>query len=119
MDSLGKVIPFKLRDREYNFQDFGKAVMENNLKIATRVLRDIFQIDYKPAERSAEFVITTSKTHPAVLREIIGIRFLIQDDKKNEALLLIQKIFNISGIDSIKAYEGMRRVLFKTSKVSK
>jgi hypothetical protein len=113
MEEDDNILLFKLPDKELNFQDFGKAVMEKDLLIATRVLRDIFKIHYKAAEASASFVIEQSKHKPNVLMEIINIRYLIQDDKKNDALLKVQEIFNLSGLDSVKAYEGMHNVLMK------
>ena len=111
MASKSKVIPFRgKKPEDINFKVFAQLVAAGELPKASTCLRDIFGFDLTTAEKACLHFSKRYVEDENVIFQTMEIRSRLMEGKQNEALLLIQKIFGISGLDSIKALEAAKKL---------
>jgi hypothetical protein len=115
MSNDKKIIPFsKLEDEsEPNFLDFAGHVSKGDILKATRCLRDILQISYPSAERAVDNYMEEVNKDPNYIKKTMQIRLMITEGNNNDALLMVQEVFKLSGAESIKALDSIKNILFK------
>jgi len=93
---------------EKNFKVFAQLVVKGDVEHAIRILRDILEIDYEESEKIIQFVFDKYNENPNSLMSLMQVREKLSSGKNNEALLVIQTVFGVSGPLSIKFLEKMK-----------
>jgi hypothetical protein len=104
------VLSFK-KTGEVNFKEFGMAVAQDDIKRATRILRDLLNLEFIQAEKATLHFKEKFDTEPNLLMKTMQIRTHIELGQQNDALVIIQDIFNLSGFESINALESIKKVI--------
>ena len=94
-----------------NFQIFARLLMEDRTISATACFAEMLDISDQLAHTAVQNVSDRLKEDPNVLVRIMAIRQYIMVGKNNQATAAIQDIFGIDGLDSVKIFESMRKII--------
>jgi hypothetical protein len=89
------------QDKEINFKVFAQYIMKTDIESATRVLRDLLQLDYVTSEKVSTFVSSNFEKDPQNLMKLMGLRNLLINGNQNDILAFIQEVFGVTGHVSI------------------
>ncbi len=110
MDDESDVLTFK-KLGDINFKEFGMAIAQDDIKKATRILRDLLNLEFEQAQKSTNHFRDKFKIEPNLIMRTMQIKTHIEVGQQNDALVIIQDIFNLSGFDSINALEGIKKMI--------
>lgn len=97
------------KTEEVNFKVFAQQVASGDLDKATRSLRDLLKVDFEVAEKACQhFAKAYQSNQGTVLADTMKIRSHIHAGEQNNAMVLIQKNFGLSGHDLVAALEAMK-----------
>jgi len=108
-DESDKILFFNSSVEKVNFKIFAQFVSGGDIEAAAFALRDILGLELKSALKSAEFFEDQLHTNPNLISKMMQIRDHIENGKNNDSLALLQGVFNISVIESIKAFESIKK----------
>lgn len=116
-DDSSNILSFKKASKnEVNFKSFGQLIAQGDVTAAARILRDLLGLDFDKAQKSAEFFKNELHKDSNIILKTMSIRAKIELGQKNDALLLIQEVFGLDGIQSIGALSKITEKLESDTK---
>lgn len=108
-----KVVPLfsNKKEEEINFKVFNIHIMNKEYDKATRVLRTLIDIDYELAEQMTNHYSSKMKEGPQVAIKLMSLKPLLENKQTNEALMIIQDVFNVYGLNAIKLLDKITKIL--------
>lgn len=110
---MSKVLSFKKPEKEINFKVFGRNVAEGKLDEASKILRDLIQCDLEAAEKITLHFKGKFEESPNIIMQTMNIKYQIEQGQQNDALMAVQNIFGVTGVESIKILEVMKELVSK------
>jgi hypothetical protein len=110
MNDNSSVLSLKKKG-EINFKEFGMAIADDNIKKAIRILRDLLNLDFDTAEKSTMHFKKKFEVEPNIIIKTMEIRTYVEAGQQNDALVVIQEIFDLNGFDSINALESIKKII--------
>lgn len=95
-------------NEEKNFKVFAQYVVKADVEHAIRVLRDLLDIEYDESAKLTQHIFENYNENPNSLMELMNVREKIILGKNNEALLIVQKVFGVSGPESVNILDMIR-----------
>ena len=105
---MSNVVSFKKPVKEINFKVFGIAVVEGKLEEAAKIMRDMIECDLSMAEKITDHFNQKFKETPNIIMQTMQIRSSIEMGQQNDALMSIQNIFGVTGVEAIKILNVMK-----------
>jgi hypothetical protein len=96
-----------------NFKHFAKSLMEDERDRAVHMLQSLLGLDYEKAKMSTNFFAKKLEDGPEVIVETMLIRGMIMENNYDEAVKMVQKVFNIYGVDAVHAVDQIALLVGK------
>ena len=97
-----------LSQRPPDFAAFAVAISNERLDEAGQILASILQIDQSSGQRAALQYFEHYQRNREVQQKAMGLRVLIEQQKTNEALILVYELFGLQGPIAIQAISALK-----------
>ena len=112
MASKSKVLKFPGgKEQEVNFKIFAQLVASGDLEKASACLETLLGASKEIANRACvHFSELFVEDANAAISQTMEIRTCLAEGRQNDALIVIQKVFGVSGLDLINALEAIKKL---------
>ena len=93
------------------FQQFALAIQNDDLEVAGNLLSGLTGITAEKGLTAASFFHNAAKEDSSTYMKTIGIRTDIDAGNFNNAKVKIMECFGLDGLDSLQAFESLRKML--------
>ena len=92
------------------FKAFAMAIQAGDTVEAGSILAKLLDVSDAAGELAASYFNSKLEFEPDLFNDVMQIRTEILAGRDNEALLLIEKCFKLSGLEGLQGLESMRKL---------
>lgn len=101
------------KDEGINFKHFARSIMDDEADRAIHMLQSLLDLDYEKAKSSTDHFTKLLDQGPEIIVKTMLLRGLVLENNYEDAIKMIQEVFNLYGVDAVRAADQIAVLLGK------